>query len=70
MVDEEQLGEDKDNGDVIINTIQLKPQHVNSNQTILISLGSLISFTHTKHVLLSQSSRLQKEEVFTNNGHV
>ena len=33
MVDEEQMGEEQDNGEVIINTIHLKPKHVTSNQT-------------------------------------
>ena len=48
MVDEEQLGEDKDNGDVIINTIQLKPQqHVNSNQTSDPDLAWIIELLHT-----------------------
>jgi hypothetical protein len=46
-VDEEQLGEDKDNGDVIINTIQLKPQHVNSNQTFDPDLPWIIELLHT-----------------------
>ena len=47
MVDEEQLGEDKDNGDVIINTIQLKPQHVNSNQTSDPDIAWIIELLHT-----------------------
>ena len=47
MVDEEQLGEDKDNGDVIINTIQLKPKHVNSTQTSDPDLAWIIELLHT-----------------------
>ena len=47
MVDEEQLGDDKDNGDVIINTIQLNPQHVNSNQTSDPDLALIIGLLHT-----------------------
>ena len=47
LVDEDQKSEEKDNDDVIINTIQLKPTHVNSNQTSDPDLSWIIELLQT-----------------------
>ena len=71
MFDEEQLGEDKDNVDLIINRIQLKPQHVNSNQTSDPDLALMTELLHTYKTRPANTEFENAEErVYKNNGHV